>query len=288
MNLYVRRLLSFEETRAHEEEDGKELVALLSTLSVFSMSYPELLVPHIDTLLIYLKGDNGAKKYETVIVSTVSCIVSLSSPHFGSAELARLAGSELPTDLVKIAYRVIIATLEFVFLFLKKANLHPLLLQFPPSAVSSAVEALAKLANHPAASSADNVPEKKLFNMALQFYSYLLKNRNKTANFSTMKKAIFDNIRRALSALGSICRFHECKNGVDNHNLDPNGFSVIIDIKKLQFSGNVLSNCKSFLALSGTLHTLSSNLPSAQPALLCFGTIFRQAVNKPNALLFVR
>ena len=288
MNLYLRRLLSFEETRAHEEEDGKELVALLSTLSVFSMSYPELLVPHIDTLLIYLKGDNGAKKYETVIVSTVSCIVSLSSPHFGSAELARLAGSELPTDLVKIAYRVIIATLEFVFLFLKKANLHPLLLQFPPSAVSSAVEALAKLANHPAASSADNVPEKKLFNMAIQFYSYLLKNKNKTANFSTMKKAIFDNIRRALSALGSICRFHECKNGLDHYNLDPNGFSVITDIKKLQFSGNVLSNCKSFLALSGTLHTSSSNLLSAQPALLCFGTIFRQAVNKPNALLFVR
>ena len=102
----VELLLSFEETRAHKEEDGKELVALLSTLSVFSQSYPELLVPHIDTLVPYLKGDNGAKKYETVIVSTVSCIVSLSSSHFSSAELARLTGGELPTDLVNIAYKV--------------------------------------------------------------------------------------------------------------------------------------------------------------------------------------
>ena len=102
----VEMLISFEETRANEEEDGKELVALLSTLSVFAQSYPELLVPHMDTLLIYLKGDNGAKKYETVIVGTVSNIVSLSSSHFSSAELARLMGSELPTDLVNIAYRV--------------------------------------------------------------------------------------------------------------------------------------------------------------------------------------
>ena len=63
----VELLLSFEDTRAHEDDDGKELVALLSTLSVFSEAYPELLVPHIDTLVPYLKGDNGAKKYETAM-----------------------------------------------------------------------------------------------------------------------------------------------------------------------------------------------------------------------------
>jgi len=213
----VELLLSFEETRAHKEEDGKELVALLSTLSVFSQSYPELLVPHIDTLVPYLKGDNGAKKYETVIVSTVSCIVSLSSSHFSSAELARLTGGELPTDLVNIAYK------------------------FPPSAVSSAVEALAMLANHPDAS-AGNIQEKKLFTMAVAFYSYLLKNKDKTNDFSTMKKSMRDNVRRALSVLGSICRFYECHDGFDSHNLDPNGFSVISDVKQLHFSGNVLSS----------------------------------------------
>ena len=102
----VELLLSFEETRAHNDDDGKELVALLSTLSVFSQAYPELLVPHIDTLLPYLKGDNGAKKHETAIVSTVSSIVSLSSSHFSSAELARLTGGSLPTDLVSITYKV--------------------------------------------------------------------------------------------------------------------------------------------------------------------------------------
>jgi len=213
----VELLLSFEETREHKEEDGRELVALLSTLSVFSQAYPELLVPHIDTLLPYLKGDNGAKKYEPAIVSTVSNIVSLSSSHFSSVELARLTGGPLPTDLVNITYK------------------------FPPSAVSSAVEALAKLANHPDAS-AGNLQEKKLFNMAVQFYSYLLKNKDKTDDFTKMKKSMRDNIRRALSALGSVCRYYECPDGGDSHNLDPNGFSVITDVKQLQFSGNVLSS----------------------------------------------
>lgn len=52
----VELLLSFEESRAHKEEDGKELVAILSTLSVFSQAYPEILVRHIDTLVPYLKG----------------------------------------------------------------------------------------------------------------------------------------------------------------------------------------------------------------------------------------
>jgi len=214
----VELLLLFEETRAHNEEDGKELTSLLSTLSVFSQAYPELLVPHIDTLVPYLKGDNGAKKYETAIVSTVSSIVSLSSSHFSSTELSRLTLGGLPTDLVNIAYK------------------------FPTSAVASAVEALAKLANHPDAS-VGSIQEKKLLGLGVQFYSYLLKNKDKSSSdFAKMKKSMRDNVGRALSALGSICRFYECHDGVDNHNLDPNGFSVITDVKQLQFSGNLLSN----------------------------------------------
>jgi cohesin loading factor subunit SCC2 len=102
----VELLLSFEETRTHKEDDGKELVALLSVLSVYSQAYPELIVPHIDTLVPYLKGDNGVKKFEAAIVGTVSAIVSQSSSHFSSAELSRLTGGGLPADLVNIAYKV--------------------------------------------------------------------------------------------------------------------------------------------------------------------------------------
>jgi hypothetical protein len=102
----VELLLSFEESRSHKEEEGKDLVALLSVLSVFSQTHPELIVPHIDTFLPYLKGDNGTKKYESSIVSVVSNIISLASSHFSSAEWSRLIGGELPEDLVGIAYKV--------------------------------------------------------------------------------------------------------------------------------------------------------------------------------------
>lgn len=102
----VELLLSFEETRAHKEAEGNELVALLSVLGVFSQTHPELIVPHVDTLLPYLKGDNGAKRYECAIVSVVSNIVSRASSHFSSAELSRLSGGTLPDDLVSVAYRV--------------------------------------------------------------------------------------------------------------------------------------------------------------------------------------
>ncbi|KAL7555019.1 hypothetical protein ACHAWF_018600 [Thalassiosira exigua] len=250
----VELLLSFEDTRAHQEDDGKELVALLSTLSVFSQAYPELLVPHIDTLVPYLKGDNGAKKYETAIVSTVSSIVSLSSSHFSNAELVRLTGGELPSDLVNIAYK------------------------FPPSAVSSAVEALSKLANHHDASSG-SIQEKKLFHLAVQFYSYLLKNIDKADDFSKMKKSIRDNVRRALSALGSICRFYECRDGFDTHNLDPYGFTIINDVKQLHFSGNVLSNA-CFALFKGYLE--KEDVSTRCLALRAMSGIF---INRPRTVL---
>jgi cohesin loading factor subunit SCC2 len=105
--------------------------------------------------------------------------------------------------------------------------------------VSSAVEALANLSNHPDAN-AGSTQEKRLLKMAVQFYTYLLKNKDFLGN--DMKKSIRDNVKRALSALGSICRFYVCHDGCDSHTLDPNGFSVIMDVKLLKFSGNVLSS----------------------------------------------
>lgn len=213
----IELLLSFEETRAHKEDDGKELVAILATLGVFSQTYPELLVPHVDTLIPYLKGDNGAKRYEAAVVSQVSSMISVVSAHFSSGELSRLTIGELPNDLVNICYK------------------------FPSDAVTSAVEALAKLANHPDATS-DSIQAKKLFKLATQFYSYLVKTKDVTNDFSSMKKSVRDNVRRALAALGSICRFYECEGEVDDHNLDPSVFSVETDITKLKLANNVLSN----------------------------------------------
>jgi pyruvate-formate lyase-activating enzyme len=139
-------LLQFEETRSNQETDGKELAAIFSTLGVFSQSYPELLVPHVDTIMPYLKGDNGAKRYEAQIVTNVSNIISRIASHFSLEELSRLTTGGLPTDLVNVAYK------------------------FPSDAVNAAIEALCKLANHHHAKP-DSVQEKKLHKLAVQVRS---------------------------------------------------------------------------------------------------------------------
>eukprot|EP00804_Cyclotella_cryptica_P016499 CCRYP_004721-RA/>CCRYP_004721-RA protein AED:0.03 eAED:0.03 QI:72/1/1/1/0.85/0.75/8/2037/1257 len=136
-------LLRFEEMRSNDRDDGKELVAILSTLGVFSQAYPEILVSHIDTIVPYLKGDNGAKRYEAQIVRNVSSIISRTAPNFTLEELVRLTKGELPADLVNIAYK------------------------FPSEAVSSAIEALCKLANHHHATP-ESVQQKKLHNLSVQ------------------------------------------------------------------------------------------------------------------------
>ncbi len=213
----IELLLAFEENREQSEDDGKELVALLSTLSVFSEAYPELLVPHIDTLVPYLKGDNCAKKYEPSIVSTLSNVVSHVCPHFSCSELNRLTAGELPSDLVNIAYK------------------------FPDRAVNAAVEALCALTNHPDATKG-SIQEKMLLKLSVQFYSYLLKTKDSCTDIMKAKKSVRDNVRRALSALGSVCRFYECDDAIDRQNLDLNKFTIISDVSKLEFAKNSLSN----------------------------------------------
>jgi hypothetical protein len=154
-------LLQFEDTRSNQESDGKELVAIFSTLGVFSQAYPELLVPHIDTIVPYLKGDNGAKRYEAQIVGNVSNIISRVSPHFTLEELSRLTNGGLPTDLVNIAYK------------------------FPSDAVSSAVEALCKLTNHHHAKP-DSIQGKNLHKLAQQVNPSHLSQLNHTVLTSSI------------------------------------------------------------------------------------------------------
>jgi cohesin loading factor subunit SCC2 len=60
-------------------------------------------------------------------------------------------------------------------------------------------------------------------------------------NGSTTKKSIKDNVKRALSALGSICRYYECQNS-DHHIIDPSAFSEVPPVNDLQFADNNLSD----------------------------------------------
>lgn len=62
-------------------------------------------------------------------------------------------------------------------------------------------------------------------------------------NGAATKKSIRDNVKRALSALGSICRYYIRDGNTDHHIIDPSTFSDIPSPEQLQFTdSNALSD----------------------------------------------
>jgi cohesin loading factor subunit SCC2 len=176
-------LLSFEENRLLLSEPGKELAAIMRTIQVFTEVSPISVVPHLDTLLPYLKADNGLDSIqeEAVLVSSLSEIISRVSASLDEQDLDRIAQGGLGDDLVQVTYKL------------------------GRGALSSASQALCRLAHHPCRSL---VFGQKVLYLANTFYKVLNKYKE-IDNFSNQPAKIKANVHRALSVLGSICRYHE-------------------------------------------------------------------------------
>jgi cohesin loading factor subunit SCC2 len=69
----------------------------------------------------------------------------------------------------------------------------------------------------------------------------LLKTSDANSAVAT-KKSVKDNVKRALSALGSVCRFYDQDESYDQHTIDPSTFSIVTDMTQLEFADNALSN----------------------------------------------
>ena len=177
----IEYLLQFEEGRGNLDKNhaGRHLAAIVCTIGVFADAYPSLLVQHLDVLLPYLKADNGLRKEdEAVIVSCVSHILGRIAPMLTAVHIRRVCEGAVIDDLIRVTYN------------------------FGSNAVSAAVEALAMLASHKDAGS-DH--KDKLLQLAGTFFGFLYKTRSATV--SKVPLSVKGNIQRALSALGSICRF---------------------------------------------------------------------------------
>ncbi len=156
-----------------------------SSYTLTSTASPILLLNHLDALFPYLKADNGvAKDQESLIVSAVSKIISELTNVMSPSDIQRL--TFITEDLVKITYN------------------------FGSSAVNAAVEALARLSGHKE-TGADNVHRAKLMKLAKTFYTYANKMKDTTKDFSKTSISVRNNVHRALSVLGSICRFQDFK-----------------------------------------------------------------------------
>lgn len=148
-------LLRVEENRSNSSgATSNDVVAVMRTIGVFSSISPRDVHRHLDTLLPYLKADNGMSfQQEAVVVASISNAIALVAPVLRKDELDELGATSLADDLLKITYK------------------------FGRDALSSAICALCSLAHHKLGSE-NNPFRAKVLSLAKTFYGYLLKHRN--------------------------------------------------------------------------------------------------------------
>ncbi|CAJ1949314.1 unnamed protein product [Cylindrotheca closterium] len=177
-------LLSFEENRESVTQPGKELVAIMRLIKVFTDVWPYALVKHLDTLLPYMKADNGVgMQDEAVVVSSLADIISQVSSILQQEDIEHLESTSLASDLGNVTYK------------LGRIGL------------TSATRTLCVLAHHKYAGEESKF-RKKMLSIANVFYGVLQKHKD-VNDFSQHGRKARANIQRALSVLGSVCRYHE-------------------------------------------------------------------------------
>jgi len=198
------------------------LVALISVLGVFSEVSPKLISSHLDTLLPYLKADNGLKhEEEAILCAKVSCILKNTTLCLNRSDIKGLNESDVAKDLVNITYK------------------------FGSSTISHAIESLYALAFHEYTEEG-NISQKKIVNLAEMFYKYAYKMKDVTNNFSKIKSSIRTNLHRALTVLGCICRSHGNK-GIETK-ASPTIHEALIDPQSLSWE-NMLNTMFSLFSL---------------------------------------
>ena len=142
----------FEILLSVEEKKSKlGLVSTIRTIRVFTDVSSPVVLRHLDTLLPYLKADNGVTLEEdAAIVGAICDILTRLSLVFDAELVENLGAGSLGDDLERITYK------------------------FGPSALSSAVRALCSLAHHKDAGE-ESPFRKKLLKLAKTFYNLLLK-----------------------------------------------------------------------------------------------------------------
>jgi cohesin loading factor subunit SCC2 len=185
----IERLLSLEEDRGSDVDVfGKKLVATISTIGAIASVAPQEVHRHVDTLLPYLKADNGlTASHECNIVSEVCDILHRDCRIMSKGEVMQLSRGSLGDDLVNVTYRL------------------------GSGALASAVRSLCELGNHPKLGT-DNAFRQIAMKLTTTFYSYLRKDIHMMDDLSTASKKTQCNIQRALSVLGCLCKSHAVEN----------------------------------------------------------------------------
>ena len=169
-------LLTLEECRSEDQGAfAQTLIALLRTIGVLAEVAPLDVLRHINTLLPYLKADNGVSDaVECDIVSEVCDTIFTCSSVLRAMEYREISMTSMANDFLSIIYR------------------------FGSTALNSSIKALSGLAHH-AEATEDGVFVKQLLNVATTFYGYLVKTMDVTNNFAEV------NVSKVVTTLSASC-----------------------------------------------------------------------------------
>jgi len=157
-------LLRVEESRGDSKETAyaKDVVAVIRTIGVFTNISPADVHRHLDTLLPYLKADNGITiDQEAVLVASLCDVLARVAPILSRQELEELSQTSLGNDLASITFK------------------------FGREALSSSIQALCALSHHQYSNN-NNPFRRKILEVAKTFYGYLLKHRSED-DFASIK-----------------------------------------------------------------------------------------------------
>eukprot|EP00592_Proboscia_alata_P008805 CAMPEP_0194364154 /NCGR_PEP_ID=MMETSP0174-20130528/12062_1 /TAXON_ID=216777 /ORGANISM="Proboscia alata, Strain PI-D3" /LENGTH=1887 /DNA_ID=CAMNT_0039138029 /DNA_START=35 /DNA_END=5698 /DNA_ORIENTATION=- len=194
VNAIFEELLAFEDIRSLGQGDAnsvtqaKRLVALISTAGVFCEASPQTVLHHLDTLLPYLKGDNHVSNTDESIILKVVCqMMTKMASLLTESDIQRLCQNKIADDLCNIAYK------------------------FGIVASGAAVEALSSLSRqYNSEANIKTFPAReKLLKLSTIFYGYLLKVKDTSDDFSGSKSGVKNNVQRALTVLGAVCRHRD-------------------------------------------------------------------------------
>lgn len=147
-------LVVVDEQREFRPTVGRDIAATLGALVVFASVCPHQLLVHIDTLMPYIKADNGVSfEDEGLIVSSACKMISRLVPVLDRSMMEKLSASSLAKDLGKICYR------------------------FGSVAIDHALEAFSALASHDAGVGHFKA---KLLGLAKVFLDFLVKKKSIT------------------------------------------------------------------------------------------------------------
>lgn len=157
----IEQLVTLDVSRSHSGENaGDKLVAIIRTIEVFAQASPDLVLPHLDPILPYLKADNNVLPTdETAIVRAACSIVAHLAPIMGKSEIRQLSEGSIGDDLLAIT---------------KSRR---------TGAIGSAVQALSFLSNRDL--EVNSRLHKKVMSLASTFYKYAYKNKNLTCDVAS-------------------------------------------------------------------------------------------------------